>query len=176
MSAFDNIVEAAKVHPMAVHAYPTGGGKFVVHAVGPKVTHVKKGDKVSSSDLDDLSDAGHKVKEVKKPVSEGWMVIGAPGGKSPFTAFGDKKADSITLGDDSKNRKKDKEAPSSKTGKVINDRLTTKEEVEQVDEKLTPEAKGLVKRAAGYKPKLSQVKTIVSIAKSNKKNVVSGTK
>ena len=57
---------------MAVHAYPIGGGKFKVHKVGSKVNpeHVKAGDVISSSDLDDLSDAGHKVKEVKKPLKE----------------------------------------------------------------------------------------------------------
>lgn len=71
MSRVRIVLEAAKgVHPMAVHAYPSEKGKFTVHATGSKVQHVKKGDTVSSSDLDDLSDAGHKVKEVKKPLSE----------------------------------------------------------------------------------------------------------
>lgn len=71
MSKVRIVLEAAKsVHPMAVHAYSSGGGKFTVHATGSKVKHVKKGDTVSSSDLDDLTDAGHKVKEVKKPIHE----------------------------------------------------------------------------------------------------------
>lgn len=52
---------------MAVHAYPSGKNEFTVHKVGSGVKHVKPGDKVSSSDLDDLTDAGHKVKEVKPP-------------------------------------------------------------------------------------------------------------
>ena len=71
MSKVRIVLEAAKgVHPMAVHAYPSEKGKFTVHATGSKVKHVKKGDTVSSSDLDDLSDAGHKVKEIKRPLSE----------------------------------------------------------------------------------------------------------
>lgn len=74
MSKVRIVLEAAKsLHPMAVHAYPSEKGKFTVHATGSKVKHVKKGDTVTSSDLDDLSDAGHKVKEVKKPVSEGYQ-------------------------------------------------------------------------------------------------------
>lgn len=67
MVDFKHLSEAAKVHPMAVHAYSVGGGKFKVHATGSSVEHVKKGDTITSSDLDDLSDAGHKVKEIKKP-------------------------------------------------------------------------------------------------------------
>ena len=62
---FNNMIQES----MAVHAYSIGGGKFKVHKVGSKVdpTHVKAGDVISSSDLDDLADAGHKVKEVNKP-------------------------------------------------------------------------------------------------------------
>lgn len=55
------------VESMDVHAYPSGKGQFTVHKVGSGVKHVKPGDTVSSSDLDDLSDAGHKVKEIKAP-------------------------------------------------------------------------------------------------------------
>jgi len=69
MKSFRQIIEAS-VHPMAVHAYPSGKNEFTVHAVGSKVKHVSPGEKVTSSDLDDLSDAGHKVKEVKKPMNE----------------------------------------------------------------------------------------------------------
>jgi hypothetical protein len=56
-----------KVHPMAVHVRSSGKNQFKVHAVGSKVnpSHVKVGDTLRSSDLDDLSDAGHKVKETK---------------------------------------------------------------------------------------------------------------
>lgn len=64
------IIQEAKVHPMAVHAYSVGGGNYKVHAVGSKVEHVKAGETIRSSDLDDLTDAGHKVKEINKPMSE----------------------------------------------------------------------------------------------------------
>ena len=64
----DHLTEAmSKPHPMAVHAYSVGGGQYKVHAVGSKVEHVKAGETIRSSDLDDLTDAGHKVKEIKKP-------------------------------------------------------------------------------------------------------------
>ena len=63
-------LEEAKVHPMAVHAYSVGGGSYKVHAVGSKVEHVKAGETIRSSDLDDLTDAGHKVKEINKPMNE----------------------------------------------------------------------------------------------------------
>ena len=69
MKTFRQLSEAS-VHPMAVHAYPSGKNQFTVHAVGSKVKHVSPGEKVSSSDLDDLSDAGHKVKEIAKPINE----------------------------------------------------------------------------------------------------------
>ena len=72
MKTFRQISEAS-VHPMAVHAYPSGKNQFTVHAIGSKVSHVSVGDKLTSSDLDDLSDAGHKVKEVKKPMNEAKM-------------------------------------------------------------------------------------------------------
>jgi len=71
MKTFRQLSEAT--NPMAVHAYPSGKNEFTVHAIGSKVTHVKPGDKLTSSDLDDLTDAGHKVKEVKKPMNEAKM-------------------------------------------------------------------------------------------------------
>lgn len=75
MSQYREIVKSvlteakAGMHPMGVHAYPTGKGQFKVHATGSSVKpeHVKPGDTIRSSDMDDLSDAGHKVKEVKAP-------------------------------------------------------------------------------------------------------------
>ena len=75
MSQYKDLVKTvlseatAKVHPMAVHAYPIGKGQYKVHAVGSNVKHehVKPGDTIRSSDMDDLTDAGHKVKEVKAP-------------------------------------------------------------------------------------------------------------
>ena len=58
--------DSKKVHSMAVHVKSLGGNQYKVHAVGSKVNvdHVKVGDVLRSSDLDDLSDAGHKVKEL----------------------------------------------------------------------------------------------------------------
>lgn len=56
--------EESKIHPMGVHVEYKPGNKSVVKRVGSKVTHVKPGDTVSSSDMDDLHAAGHKVKEV----------------------------------------------------------------------------------------------------------------
>jgi len=75
MSEYREIVKSvlseakAGMHPMGVHAHPMGKGEYKVHAVGSKVNpqHVKAGDTVRSSDLDDLSAAGHKVKETKPP-------------------------------------------------------------------------------------------------------------
>lgn len=36
---------------------------FEVKSIGKDVKHVKLGDKVTSSDLDDLHELGHKIKE-----------------------------------------------------------------------------------------------------------------
>ena len=67
---YEPIMEAAKsgtLHPMHIHAHKDGAG-FTVHSVGSKVHKaIKKGTKVSSSDLDDFSQSGYKVKETKKP-------------------------------------------------------------------------------------------------------------
>lgn len=75
MSDYREIVKSvlteakAGMHPMGVHVHPMGKGQYKVHATGSKVQahHVKPGDTLRSSDLDDLSDAGHKVKEIKAP-------------------------------------------------------------------------------------------------------------
>jgi len=75
MSEYKEIIKSvlteakSGMHPMGVHAYPMGKDQYKVHATGPKVNpeHVKPGDTIRSSDMDDLSDAGHKVKEVKAP-------------------------------------------------------------------------------------------------------------
>lgn len=69
MKTFIQFSEAAKkVHPLAVHVKSLGDNQYKVHAVGAKVNvdHVKPGDILRSSDLDDLSDAGHKVKELNE--------------------------------------------------------------------------------------------------------------
>lgn len=61
------ITEESKMHDLAVHAYSLGGDKFKVHKVGPKVKQIKVGDEIRSSDLDDLGNEGHKVKEINRP-------------------------------------------------------------------------------------------------------------
>jgi hypothetical protein len=65
------IQEAAKagaLHPKHVHAYSTGKNEFTIHSVGAKAhSGIKKGMKVTSGDLDDFREMGHKVKEIKKP-------------------------------------------------------------------------------------------------------------
>ena len=63
MPKLKEILEA--LHPMAIHV----GKDMVVKKIGAKVKHVKVGDKVTSSDLDDLSDAGHKVKELHEALT-----------------------------------------------------------------------------------------------------------
>jgi hypothetical protein len=75
MSQYREIVKSvlteakAGMHPMGVHAHPMGKGQYKVHATGSKVNpqHVKPGDVLRSSHLDDLSAAGHKVKETNPP-------------------------------------------------------------------------------------------------------------
>lgn len=59
--------EGTSLHKLAVHVSPVDSSykNFTVKAVGSEVQHVKIGDKLKSSDLDDLADAGHKVKEIK---------------------------------------------------------------------------------------------------------------
>lgn len=87
------IAEASAVHPMAVHVHPIGKGEYKVHAVGRKVNpdHVKTGDVLRSSHLDDLSDAGHKVKETKAPSTVKEENSDMPEANKKF-----KKGDSVT--------------------------------------------------------------------------------
>ena len=67
MKSFSEYLDEGTTHKMAVHVQPTDKSytNFTVKAIGDSVSTVKVGDKLKSSDLDDLSDAGHKVKEVK---------------------------------------------------------------------------------------------------------------
>lgn len=203
MSKIRVVLEAAKsVHPMAVHAYPSEKGKFTVHATGSKVKHVKKGDTVSSSDLDDLSDAGHKVKEIKKPMKEevesiselSPPVLARYVNKSHKDAMGNKAAsrDYAMLGREAtwqgdhkdaeemkaKSEKYKKQADKRTKGIENATKRLAKEEAEQVDEKLTPEAKSAVRTALGPKTPGNQMRkssqaarTLISVLKSNKKNV-----
>jgi len=56
-----------EAHGLQIHVHKHDDG-FKIHAVGPDVEKkVKKGMKVSSSDLDDFRQFGYKVKEMKKP-------------------------------------------------------------------------------------------------------------
>lgn len=68
-SSFVRIIkEAATVHPDAVHYAPHEGShmNFKIHKVGSNFTkHVKPGDVVKSSAIDDLADAGAKLRQVK---------------------------------------------------------------------------------------------------------------
>ena len=69
---FRGYLEEATIHPKAVHAKSDGKGQFEIKKLGPKAHKtLKVGDKVSSSDLDDLSSAGHKVKEITEGLF-GW--------------------------------------------------------------------------------------------------------
>lgn len=69
-------------------------------------------------------DRPYRQQAITKQVIEGYIHIGPADGSSPYDKWGDKKAGTITLGNDSKFAKKDKE-PRSPVKKNINDRLTT---------------------------------------------------
>lgn len=58
----------AGLHPRHVHVVPTDSSheKFAVHSVGSAVHSIKPGDHLSSSDLDDLGNSGHKVREIRE--------------------------------------------------------------------------------------------------------------
>jgi hypothetical protein len=64
-------VEEASVHPMALHVKPVPGQSkngqevYKVHAVGPKVTGIKVGEHLNDTELDDATEAGHKIKMVE---------------------------------------------------------------------------------------------------------------
>lgn len=62
------VKEAVAVHPDAVHYGPHEGShkQFKIHKVGSNFAdHVKTGDVVKSSEIDDLADAGAKLRMVK---------------------------------------------------------------------------------------------------------------
>ena len=60
------LAETKTLHPKAIHARHKGGGKFTVEKVGKSVKHLKKGDSITSADLDDHANEGFKIKELKK--------------------------------------------------------------------------------------------------------------
>lgn len=61
-------IEEAADHPMAVHVKSVPGKKvgglpaYEVHKIGSKVSGVKVGEHLNDTNLDDLSDMGHKIK------------------------------------------------------------------------------------------------------------------
>jgi hypothetical protein len=68
MKSFNQfIVEAAtKVHPNAIHVSDAGAGKYKVHAVGSEHTdRIKVGEHLTDTELDDFSEMGGKIKNVK---------------------------------------------------------------------------------------------------------------
>lgn len=75
------------VNSMAVHVKPLNKKmtEFQVVGIGSDVKHVKKGDKLKSSDLDDLTDSGHKVKELSEAVGDQYNM---PVSNTPQYALG----------------------------------------------------------------------------------------
>lgn len=70
--SLSRIVEAAKLHPMALHVKPvkaSGGTKYQVHAVGSDLADgIKVGEHLTDSHLDDAAEMGAKIKHVKEGV------------------------------------------------------------------------------------------------------------
>jgi hypothetical protein len=173
----------------------TGGGKTVSLKPGQSVSfkHATSGKNVSGTfrkkkmmggrqyahvDMPDKTGMYVPVHHINEAVDEGYMHIGPADGSSPYNKFGDKKPRTKTLGNDSKREKRDSE-PRSPVKKNINDRLTTtREEVEQVHEKMTDDTKKNIQRALGSKHQSntlrktsSAAKAMIAIAKSNPKNM-----
>lgn len=68
VKAMKEDIELSEMHADAVHYGPHEGShkSFKIHKVGSNFTkHVKPGDVVKSSEIDDLADAGAKLKQVK---------------------------------------------------------------------------------------------------------------
>lgn len=160
MPKLKEILEA--VHPMAVHVTAQEKNKsMTVTKVGKDVTHVKPGDKVTSSDLDDLSDAGHKVKEIKEDSS--------------------KSDDRFEKYLDAHFEKQDKKRQAMinnqlRQGKTYKD--AAKAAGAPINEKLTDDAKQNIQTALGPKtPKnklrasSSSARAIIALAKTNEKNI-----
>lgn len=62
---FRGYLSEAKLHPKAVHVSAPVDGKHTVQKLGAKVKNIKVGEKLTSTNLDDLKELGHKVKETK---------------------------------------------------------------------------------------------------------------
>ena len=68
MKSFKSFIAEAdqKVHPNAIHVSDAGGGKYKVHAVGSNhADGIKVGEHLSDTELDDFSEMGGKIKQVK---------------------------------------------------------------------------------------------------------------
>lgn len=74
LKSLKQIVEAAKLHPMALHVKPvktSGGTKYQVHAVGKDLADgIKVGEHLTDTHLDDAAEMGAKIKHVKESVEE----------------------------------------------------------------------------------------------------------
>ena len=69
MQSFKSFIAEAdqKVHPNAIHISDAGGGKYKVHAVGSHFAGgIKVGEHLTDTHLDDISEMGGKIKEVKQ--------------------------------------------------------------------------------------------------------------
>lgn len=69
-------IDEAAVHPMALHVKRVPGQKkngqevYKVHAVGSKVTGIKAGEHLNDTELDDATEAGHKVKMMREEAEQ----------------------------------------------------------------------------------------------------------
>ena len=68
MKSFAQFIAEAdqKLHPQALHVSDAGGGKYKVHAVGSQLSSgIKVGEHLSDTELDDATEMGAKIKNVK---------------------------------------------------------------------------------------------------------------
>lgn len=110
----------------------------------------KKTQQVSSLTKPVASKPGVKPPVSEDTASEGYIHIG-PAGSSPYDRWGDKKPGTRTLGNDSRWRRRDKEAKGPGAKKNINDRLTTTKEEVEIDEASIDEASSAMKSLASKK-------------------------
>jgi len=67
-------IEEAAVHPMGLHVkrvpgqMKNGQEVYKVHAVGSKVSGIKTGEHLNDTELDDATEAGHKIKMMKEDI------------------------------------------------------------------------------------------------------------
>ena len=68
IKSFNQFIAEAdmKVHPNAIHVSDAGAGKYKVHAVGSNHSdRIKVGEHLTDTELDDFSEMGGKIKNVK---------------------------------------------------------------------------------------------------------------